>query len=761
MEMLPQFRYSAWDGTQEIPGFSADDLLDQLSDDLLRGGDPQKALRDLLRRGFQLPDGRSFEGLRRLLEQMRRQRESMLQRYDPSGMIDAIREQLDEILRMEREAIDARRNEAEQGGPADEHGSPGTSPRNTDRASGAEAQSEAQAGSAREEAERFDGSGRPEGHDQANQSGRDTQAGQRAGTPQGSMNQSGRAGAPSQSEGASGAGDGSALDQDALQQMLERMLQRKEAQLEQLPPDNAGRIKGLREYDFLSPEAREAFERLIGGMQRRLLEQYSQQLKNGIGQITPEDLAAIRQMIQEMNEMIEASRQGDRQAFDEFMERWGQNFPPGIESLDDLMRHLQQQASQMQALLDSMDPEARRELMEMMQELLRDDRLQLDLAQLAQNLAEMGYPIQGGGYPFEGYDAPGFGQSLDMMRRLQAMERLEDALARDPLSALADAGEGDPMALFGPRAGGQIEAVKDMVQALMEAGYLKRDGDRLNLTPRAIRKLGDGALREIFKKLKDDRMGGHQTLRRGTGGDITQQSRTYQFGDPFHVDLRSTIMNGVRRTGTGTPVRLGPKDFDVYETERAVRHATVLAIDMSRSMFLRGLFLEAKKTALALDSLIRGQFPRDSLYIIGFADSAFELTRDDLPALSENYMVQGTNYEMALALSRRLLARHRGGNRQVLFVTDGEPTACALHDRIYVNYPAPPFVRQAALAEAARCNREGIVINTFMLDDDPSLIGFVERMTTVNRGRAFLTGPYHLGEQVLLDYLDQRLVKRL
>jgi uncharacterized protein with von Willebrand factor type A (vWA) domain len=206
---------------------------------------------------------------------------------------------------------------------------------------------------------------------------------------------------------------------------------------------------------------------------------------------------------------------------------------------------------------------------------------------------------------------------------------------------------------------------------------------------------------------------------------------------------------------------LAASDFQVFETEQTVRHATVLAIDTSRSMFLRGLFLEAKKTALALDSLIRGQFPHDSLYIIGFADVAFELTRDDLPALAENYMVQGTNYEMALGLSRRLLARHRGGNRQVLFVTDGEPTACSVpNGGIYVNYPAPSFVRRAALAEAARCQREGIVVNTFMLDDDPALVAFVERMTSVNRGRAFLTGPYHLGEQVLLDYLDKRVTKR-
>ncbi len=701
MEAPLPYRYSAWDGSQDVPDFSPDEILDQLADDLLRAGDPRKALRNLLQRGFTLPDGRSFDGLRRLLQQMRREREAMLDRYDPSRTLDAIREQLDDIIQTEQAGIQARREDA-----------------------GSQSVENSGAG--------------PEGQSAAAEPGA---------APPSSTGQS--------EPGSSAGGDG-------FQQMLENLLHRKEQQLDALPPDNAGRIRGLREYDFISPEAREAFERLIGDLQRRVLQQYSQGLKDGIGQLSPEDLAGTRQMVQDLNEMIEASQAGDRGAFARFMERWGDNFPPGIESLDDLLRHLQRQAAQIQSLLDSMDPQARKELEDMIQELLRDDRLQLDLAQLAANLEAMGYPISGSGFPFEGEDAPGFGQALDMMRRLQAMEQLEDSLARDPLSALMDAGEAgqDPHGLFGRRMAAQIEAVRDMAQALLEAGYLKRNGDRMELTARAIRRLGDSALREIFQKLKNDRQGGHQTHRRGEGGDLAAHSRPYQFGDPFHVDLRSTLMNSVRR-GARSPLRVLPEDFDVYETEKAVRHATVLAIDTSRSMFLRGLFLEAKKTALALDSLIRSQFPHDALYVIGFADVAFELTREELPGLAENYMVQGTNYEMALSLSRRLLGRHRSGNRQVLFVTDGEPTACAIpNGGIYVNYPAPGFVRRAALAEAARCSREGIVINTFMLDDDPALVGFVERMTAVNRGRAFLTGPYHLGERVLLDYLDRRVSKR-
>ncbi len=266
----------------------------------------------------------------------------------------------------------------------------------------------------------------------------------------------------------------------------------------------------------------------------------------------------------------------------------------------------------------------------------------------------------------------------------------------------------------------------------------------------------------MFSQLKEDRAGGHATRRKGTGGDITQESRPYQFGDPFHVDIKGTVMNGVARNGVGTPVRLAADDFAIFETERSVQHATVLALDMSHSMYLNGLFLEAKKTALALDSLIRGQFPRDALYLIGFASTAFELRQEQLPGLIENDYVQGTNYEMALALARRLLGRHRGGNRQILFVTDGEPTACSLPDgRILFDYPPHPLVLDAALMEAARCAREGITINTFALDPEPRLVSFVEEMTAVNRGRMFLSGAHHLREQVVLDYLQGRKVKRL
>ncbi|MGH2448534.1 MAG: VWA domain-containing protein, partial [Chloroflexota bacterium] len=581
------YRYSLWDGSQEVPDFSADDILENMADDLLRGGDPERALRNLLRRGFRLPDGRRFEGLQRLLRQMRQQRQEMTTRYDPNGLVEDVRQKLEQIERLERDEIQRRRE------PEVPDGAEQTGPEGASSETGGQG-------------------GQPDGGESPQSAARGGEAG------------SGSSGHQSGDSGGSGqAGDAGQAESDTadFQQMLERMLDRREQQLDALAKDNAGKIHGLREYDFLSQPARQAFEELVGGMQRELMEQYFQGLKQGIGNISPEQMNGTRQMVQDLNQMLEDTRAGDREAFDRFMDKHRDYFPPGIESLDDLLQHLQRQMSAMQSLLESMTPEQRAELEAMMEELLRDDRLRLDLARLGANLSAMGFAPDGHGFSFRGGEAPGFGQSLDMMRRLQAMEDLENAIAGgDPFNAMAAAGGQQPGELFGPGLGSQIEAVKDMAESLLEAGYLAREGDRLELTARAVRKLGDASLREIFRKLKDDRSGGHVTSRKGQGGDITLESREYQFGDPFHIDIKATVMNGVLNRGPRVPVQLHPDDFAVFETENAVQHATVLALDMSHSMYLSGLFLEAKKTALALDSLIRGQFPRDALYLVGFSD---------------------------------------------------------------------------------------------------------------------------------------------
>ena len=193
----------------------------------------------------------------------------------------------------------------------------------------------------------------------------------------------------------------------------------------------------------------------------------------------------------------------------------------------------------------------------------------------------------------------------------------------------------------------------------------------------------------------------------------------------------------------------------MYETEELTRRATVLLVDMSRSMLLRGCFLAAKKVAVALDTLIRTQFPRDQLHVVGFAYYAREIRPGALAELSWHGYEYGTNLQHGLMLARRLLAREHAANSEIVVITDGEPTAHFEDGQVEFSYPPTRRTISETLREVARCTREGITINTFMLERSRSLAEFVDRMTQLNRGRAFYATPEHLGEYVLVDYVGR------
>jgi uncharacterized protein with von Willebrand factor type A (vWA) domain len=538
--------------------------------------------------------------------------------------------------------------------------------------------------------------------------------------------------------------------------LMEKLAKQRRNQLDRIPEDLGGRMKGLRQYEFMDEEAREKFDRLLEQLQQQMLEQMFQGLKQSIQSMTKEDLGLVREMVRDLNRMLEQRRQGlDTSAsFRDFMQKYGQMFPPGIQTLDQLLEHLQRQMAQMQSLMQSLSPQARDELRRMMDELLQDDSLRLELARLGAMMQQLMPPSEmTERYPFFGDEPLSLQEAMGLMERLQGMDRLESQLERGSFR-LDDVDRGLLEQTLGPEARQQLDRMRQMTEVLEKAGYVERRDRRLELTPRGMRRIGQGALREIFDQLKKSRLGHHNTRNTGQGTEPGEEVKQYEYGDPFLLDMNETLFNSLQREGRGLPVRIEPRDFVVRRTEHSSQASTVLMIDMSRSMFLRGCFLAAKKVAIALDSLIRSQFPRDSLYVVGFSNYAVELKPQSLPAITLNDYVYGTNMQHGFQLARSLLARHRG-NRQVIMVTDGEPTAhLDENGRTYFAYPPTFRTIQETLREVRRCTRDRIVINTFMLERGPYLTEFVNQMTRINKGRAFFVSPERLGEYILVDYVS-------
>jgi uncharacterized protein with von Willebrand factor type A (vWA) domain len=561
--------------------------------------------------------------------------------------------------------------------------------------------------------------------------------------------------------------DGSPSD-PALRKMLRDAAARRIDQLDALPRDVGGRIRKLEEYDFMEPEARDRFNALTERLRKQTLDRFVDGLSEAIQGTTPEDLAANREMVRDLNELLEQRLEGrepSQDQVDDFLSQHGRFFP-GARSLDDIVEQLTERMAAMASLLRSMTPQQRAELESMMDALLRDDRLRWDLARLASNMDQLMPDGLGEGYEFSGEQPLGLEPALERIGQLQALDRLEDQLGMVESPAdLADLDRDEVRELLGPDSARDLEALDELARQLEEAGYLSRKGDRLELTPRGSRRIGQKVLDDLFARLSRDAFGGHRIDRSGRGGEREETTKPYEFGDPFHLDIRGTIENALRRPenspderlARGEPgVHLSPSDFEVFRTEQLTKTSTVLLVDMSRSMLLRGCFVAAKKVAVALDTLIRTQFPHDDLSVIGFAYYARELRPEALAELTWHGYEYGTNLQHGLMLARRILGRQRGGDRQIVVITDGEPTAHFENGQVEFSYPPTRRTIQETLREVQRCTREGITINTFMLERSRALAEFVALVTRLNRGRAFYATPEHLGEYVLVDFVSNR-----
>ena len=665
------YRYSRWDGTQEIFDIDANELMDRLSDELLKQGDVMQALRELLRNGMQNREGQQMPGLRELMERLKDQRRQQLQQYNMDSVVDDLKERLDSILQTEREGIDRRLSDAQE-----------------------------QVSQASEE-------DRPQ--------------------------------------------------QESLNDLLKQRADRNRGKLDNLPESLGGQIQELMEYDFIDPDAQQMFQELLDMLKSQMAQNMSQQMQQQLQGMTPEQMAASQEMMRQLNEMIRDRLEGREPDFDGFMQQFGSMFGPNPpQNFDELMEMLQQQLAQMQSMMDSMSPEMRRELEEAINSAL-DPGMQREMAQFA-SLMEQLMPMDDlrRQYPFLGDDSLTMDQAMEMMRQLQDLDQLEQALQQAGRTGNLDDVDPDKLAeLLGDEARRAWEELERLRQLLKDAGYVTGD-DELELTARGIRRIGQKALREVFVHLKKDRMGNHELDIRGAGGDLLGETKPYEFGDPLQLDLQATVKNAISRGGPGVPVKISPQDFEIYRNEHMTRSATIVLLDQSRSMGLFNNFQAAKKVTLALFALIRTQYPRDTLHVVGFSDYAREIKEEDLAKVNWNAWVSGTNLHHALMLSRNLLAKEKGGSRQILVITDGEPTAHLEGGRSYFNYPPSYRTELETLKEVKKCTQEGIVINTFMLENNYQLVNFVDRMTRLNQGRAFYSSSGNLGEYILVDYMTNR-----
>jgi uncharacterized protein with von Willebrand factor type A (vWA) domain len=432
------------------------------------------------------------------------------------------------------------------------------------------------------------------------------------------------------------------------------------------------------------------------------------------------------------------------------------------EVVAELLEQFAAQMAAVQAALDSMSPEQRAQLQALAESLFEDLDLRWQVDRLAQNLRRA-VPAAGWGrsYRFSGSDPMGLADAAAAARRLGEMDRLEQFFrsASSP-GALVEVDLDQVEKYLGPDAARSLDRLTRLAKELEQAGLIEQREGRYELTARGIRRIGERALLDLFSKLARDRLGAHRDASVGTGHEPEGQTKPYEFGDPFVLDIQRTLQNAVRRSGAGKPVRLAPEDFEISRTEHLTRASTVLMVDLSLSMPIRDSFLAAKKVAMALHTLISTQFPRDFLGLVGFSELAREIRAEDLPEVSWDF-VYGTNMQHGLLLSRRMLA-HRAGTKQIIMITDGEPTAHLVPSQdgdgyeVCFSYPPVPETVRATLSEVARCTRAGITINTFMLDASRSLHGFVEQMTKLNRGRVFFTTPETLGDYVLVDSLEHR-----
>ena len=548
-------------------------------------------------------------------------------------------------------------------------------------------------------------------------------------------------------------------DDEYADQVLKDIAERNQETLDDLPDDPGGKMKSLEGYEFLNPDAQRQFLELLNQLRRAMTQTFFNDIERMVNQMSGEDIERMKDMVKDLNEMLTRKIADEDPGFDEFMRKYGDMFgdnPP--ESLDDLLDQMRRQMAAAQSLFASLSPQQREQLQSLMSDRLGDPELESELLKLAKEMDFLN--PEGKRYVFGGSGELDLEAAMRLMSEMRDLDQLMDQVREAERSGDVQRIDQDAMRdLLDDDAADSLDDLKELLKSLRDAGYI-RDGDRWELTPRGARMIGQKALGEIYARLRRQRLGSHALPEEGRFGDRLEQTKSYEYGDPFHLHMPRTIRNAIDREGPSTPVRLKPEDFEVYRSELRTSTATAMLVDQSWSMALRGAFQAAKKVALALHNLITSQYPRDNFYIIGFAAYARELKAHDLPLLQWDEYVLGTNMQHAMLLADSLLSKHDAGSKQIIMISDGEPTAHLLpNGRHTFSYPPTRETYRATYSAVRRCTRKGIAINTFMLDSSYYLKEFMDQIARINGGRVFYTTPDRLGEYVLIDYVEGKRKK--
>jgi len=533
-----------------------------------------------------------------------------------------------------------------------------------------------------------------------------------------------------------------------------------EMRIEELPPSTAQAVQDLADYNWRSEQARADYEKIRDLLGREVLDQRFSGMKQALEGATDEDREQIRQMLADLNQLLDAHSRGvdTPEQFAEFMDKHGQYFPDNPRNVEELLDSLAQRAAAAQRLRNSLSQEQRDELDALAQQAFGDPSLMSELSQLDQFLqaARPGEDWEGS-QQFRGDNGMGLGEGTGALQDIAELESLADQLSQQYAGAALD--DIDPELLarqLGDEAAADARTLADLEKALQEQGFFDRAPDgQWRLSPKAMRQLGQTALRDVAGQLSS-RTGQRDTRRAGAMGEPTGASREWEFGDTEPWDVTRTITNAVLRDPGRMPVRLSVVDVEVAETEQRSQAAVALLVDTSFSMVMEDRWVPMKRTALALNHLVSTRFRSDELQLIAFGRHAHVLSPSELAGL-DGAWDQGTNLHHALLLAARHLRRHSNAQPVVLIVTDGEPTAHLEADG-EARFDYPPSARTLGLTVRAldAVARLGAKVTFFRLGEDPGLARVVDRMAHRVGGRVIAPDLDGLGAAVVSDYMRGR-----